>query len=298
MSKRQDELGQKAVETPTALNPMIGVRRGELVKSLGVFLGQAAKQPAPFAKHLTNYGKDLVEILKGDSDIAPEKRDRRFKDPTWEKNPVYKYTMQSWLAMRKGVTGWIDDSGIEDADKARAHFVMNIVSDSLAPTNSLIGNPAAIKRIYETGGASVVNGLKNAYDDIINNGGMPSQVDSRPFKVGENIASTDGAVVFKNDLVELIQYKPSTDEVYSIPIMIIPPQINKFYANDLSPEKSIVRYLLAQGFQVFAVSWRNPQKEHASWGLETYVSALIDAKNAILKITRQKKVNVSRAFCF
>lgn len=295
MSKRQKEIGEQAADTPTALNPMIGVRRGELVKSLGVFLGHAAKQPAPFAKHLTNYGKDLVEILSGNSEIAPDKKDRRFADQTWQNNPIYKYSMQSWLAMRKGVDGWIDDSGIEEADKARAHFIMNIVADSLAPTNSLIGNPAAIKKIYETGGASLIRGLKNAYDDMLNNGGMPSQVDSRPFKVGENLASTDGAVVFKNDILELIQYTPMTEKVYSIPLMIIPPQINKFYANDLSPDKSIVRYLLSEGYQVFVVSWRNPQKEHASWGLADYVEALIEAKDAILKISRQKKVNVSGA---
>lgn len=295
MSKNSDKIGDRAAETPTALNPIIGVRRADLIKSLGVVLSHAARQPAPLAKHLGNYGKDLFEIIKGDSELAPEKKDRRFQDPTWKYNPLYKYGLQSYLAMRKGLNGWVEDSGVSEADKTRAQFVLDIVADSLAPTNTLLGNPAAIKRIYETGGMSLIKGLQNAYGDIRHNKGMPSQVDGRPFKVGENIANTPGAVVFKNDMMELIQYKPTTEEVYEIPLMVVPPQINKFYANDLSPEKSIVRFMLAAGFQVFAVSWRNPQKEQAHWGLAHYVESLIDASEAILKITKQKKLNVSGA---
>ena len=295
MSKRTDEIGNQAAETPTALNPMIGVRGAELVKSLGVVMAHAARQPAPFAKHVGNYSKDLFNILKGDSDIAPDPKDRRFKDPTWKYNPVYKRGLQSWLAMRKGLEGWIDDSGVSEADQVRARFILDLIADSLAPTNTLAGNPAALKRLYETGGMSLVKGLKNAYDDIRNNGGMPSQVDGRPFKVGENLATTEGAVVFKNEMLELIQYKPTTDDVFETPLLIVPPQINKFYANDLSPDKSVVRYVLAQGFQTFAVSWRNPEKQHAHWGLEDYVRSLIEASEAVLKITKQKKLNVSGA---
>ncbi|MEL6369120.1 MAG: alpha/beta fold hydrolase [Pseudomonadota bacterium] len=295
MTTKREELGEQAAETPTALNPVVGVRAGELIKSLGVVVGHTAKQPAPFAKHLTRYGKDLVSILKGEADYAPDQKDRRFKDPTWEKNPAYKYSMQSWFAMRKGLEGWINDSGVSEADKARAHFVMNIIADSLAPTNSLIGNPAAVKRMYETGGGSLIRGLKNAYHDLRHNGGMPSQVDGRPFKVGENLANTPGAVVFRNEMMELIQYTPTTDEVHKIPLLIVPPQINKFYANDLAWDKSIVQFLLRNGIQVFAVSWRNPQKEHAHWGLEDYVTSLIAGSEAVTKITRSNKINVSGA---
>lgn len=295
MAKQTENIGENAAETPTALNPIIGLRGADLVKSLGVVMAHAARQPAPFAKHFANYGKNLFQIVSGKSEISPEKKDRRFQDPTWKHNPLYKYSLQSWLAMRKGLEGWVEDSGVDDADKIRARFILDLIADSLAPTNSLIGNPAAIKRLYETGGMSLIKGLQNAYDDIRHNGGMPSQVDGRPFKVGENLANTPGAVVFKNEMLELLQYKPTTDEVFEIPLMIVPPQINKFYANDLSPEKSVVRYLLSQGYQVFTVSWRNPQKEHAHWGLENYVESLIDAADAILKITKQKKLNISGA---
>ena len=295
MAKQTDKLGDRAADTPTALNPIIGVRRGDLVKSLGVVMTHAARQPKPFAKHLGRYGKDLYDILRGKSDIEPDKKDRRFQDATWKYNPLYKYSLQSWLSLRKELAGWVEDSGVDEADKARAQFVLDIIADSLAPTNTLLGNPAAIKRIYETGGMSLVNGLKNAYNDIRHNKGMPSQVDGRPFKVGENLATTPGAVVYKNEMLEVIQYKPTTEEVFELPLMVVPPQINKFYANDLSPDKSIVRFMLSQGYQVFAVSWRNPQKQHAHWGLEDYVASLIEASEAILKITRQKKLNVSGA---
>ncbi|MEO1251914.1 MAG: alpha/beta fold hydrolase [Pseudomonadota bacterium] len=295
MAKQTEKLGEQAAETPTALNPIIGVRRADLVKSLGVVMAHAARQPAPFAKHFAAYGKDLFDIARGKSELEPDRKDRRFKDPTWSYNPFYKAGLQSWLAMRKGLEGWIDDSGVDETDRARAHFILGLVTDSLAPTNSLVGNPAALKRLYETGGMSLIKGLQNAYDDIRHNKGMPSQVDGRPFKVGENLATTPGAVVFKNEMMELIQYQPTTDEVFDYPLLVVPPQINKFYANDLSPDKSVVRFLLSQGIQVFAVSWRNPQKEHASWGLEDYVSSLIEASEAILKITKSKKLNVSGA---
>lgn len=295
MPKQTDNLGERAAETPTALNPIIGVRGADLIKSLGVVMAHAARQPAPFAKHFAAYGRDLYEILRGKSEIAPDRKDRRFQDPTWRYNPVYRYGLQSWLAMRKGLEGWIADSGADEADQIRARFILDLIADSLAPTNSFIGNPAAVKRLYETGGMSLIKGLKNAYHDIRHNGGMPSQVDGRPFKVSENLATTPGAVVFKNEMLELIQYASSTDEVFETPLLVVPPQINKFYANDLSPDKSVVRFMLSQGFQVFAVSWRNPQKQHSHWGLENYVQSLIEATNAILKITKQKQINVSGA---
>jgi len=295
MAQSPDKIGKKAAETTTAINTLVGLRRSDFVKSLGVLVKTAAKQPKPFAKHLGQYGKELVEIAKGNSELEPDRRDRRFKDETWHKNPIYKRGLQSWLAMRKELKGWIEDSGATEPDKVRANFMLDIIIDSLAPTNTLLGNPAAMKKLYETGGTSVLRGLKNAYSDLRNNGGMPSQVDGRPFKVGENIANSKGAVVYKDEMLELIQYQPTTDQVYKIPIMIIPPQINKFYANDLAPNKSIVRFLTSRGYQVFAVSWRNPTRQHSHWGLSNYVQALIDATDVVKKVSKSARINVSGA---
>ena len=295
MALSPDKVGQQASETPTSVNSLVGFRRSEVVKTLGLLAGYAAKQPRPFAKHLRNYGKEMLEIAKGKSELSPHHKDRRFKDTTWSTNPLYKRGLQSWLAMRRELNGWIADSDMHPADQSRAQFVLDLVIDSLAPTNTLLGNPAAMKKLYETGGKSLFKGLQNAFDDLRFNGGMPSQVDGRPFKIGENIATSKGAVVYKDEMLELIQYEPTTDEVYKTPILIIPPQINKFYANDLAPNKSIVRFLTSRGYQVFAVSWRNPTRQHSHWGLENYVQALIDATDVMRKICRVKRINISGA---
>lgn len=295
MAIKKEKVASQAAESTTAVNSLVGFRRSEVVKSLGIMAGYIAKQPKPFAKHVGAYGKELFDIVKGDSDLAPHPKDRRFQDTTWSKNPLYKRGLQSWLAMRRELDGWINDSQMHPADKARAKFVTDLIGDTLAPTNSLLGNPAAMKKLYETGGMSLVKGLKNAYEDLTQNGGMPSQVDGRPFKVGENMANTPGAVVHKTEMLELIQYTPQAEQVFEIPLMIIPPQINKFYAVDMAPDKSMIRFLLKMGFQVFAVSWRNPGRQHSHWGLENYVEELIEASDVVRKITKSKRLNVSGA---
>ncbi|WP_298912980.1 alpha/beta fold hydrolase [uncultured Algimonas sp.] len=295
MAMKKEKVADRAAENTVAVNSLVGFRRSEVVKSLGIMAGYIAKQPKPFAKHVGAYGRELFDIVKGDSDLAPHPKDRRFQDPTWSKNPLYKRGLQSWLAMRRELNGWIAESQMHPADKARARFVTDLIGDTLAPTNSLLGNPAAMKKLYETGGLSLVAGLKNAYDDLTKNGGMPSQVDGRPFKVGENIANTPGAVVYKTEMLELIQYRPMTEQVSRTPLMIIPPQINKFYAVDMAPDKSMIRFLLGQGIQVFAVSWRNPGRQHSHWGLEAYVEELIAASDVVRKITRTKRLNLSGA---
>lgn len=295
MSDKPANVGVKAAETTTAINGLVGFRRSEVIKSFGLMAGYAAKQPKPFAKHLRKYAGEMIEIAKGTSELAPDRKDRRFKDESWHKSPFYKRSMQAWLAMQKELNGWIADSRMHPADQSRAKFVTDLIVDALAPTNTLIGNPTAMKRLFETNGGSLVKGLQNAYNDLTKNGGMPSQVDGRPFKVGENLATSPGAVVFQNEMLEVIQYSPQTEEVYKIPLMIIPPQINKFYATDLAPDKSMVRFLTKMGYQTFAVSWRNPTRQHAHWGLENYVEALFEASEAVRKITRSPRINVTGA---
>ena len=295
MSKASEQIAKAAVESTTSVNTLVGVRRVEFLKSLGIIAGHAARQPKPAVQHIANYGKELLTIAKGESELSPNRKDRRFKDETWSKNPFYKRGLQAWLAMRKELNGWVDDSGLDMADQTRVKFLLDMIIDSLAPTNTLLGNPAAMKKLYETGGQSLIQGLKNAYHDVRHNGGMPSQVDGRPFKVGENLATSKGAVVYKTEMLELIQYEPRMEQVFKIPLLVIPPQINKFYANDLAPNKSIVRFLTSMGFQVFAVSWRNPSRQHAHWGLETYVDELIKASDAVMNITRSKRINITGA---
>ena len=289
-------IGARAAESTTALNPLLGgINRRELYGAVALMLRQTVTSPMATGKFMVGMTKDTVDIARGKSSYAPAPKDRRFHDAAWHFNPFYKASMQYWMAMQSGLDKWVDDLQLSELEHARAKFVMSMITDALAPTNRLTGNPAALKKIVDTGGVSLVQGLRNAYTDLTKNGGMPSQVDKRPFKVGENVATTPGQVVWKNELLELIQYEPTTEEVHKTPFLIIPPQINKFYANDLSPDKSIVQHLLRNNIQTFCVSWRNPTRKHRDWGLETYVDSLIEAADVIAKITRSKKLNISGA---
>jgi polyhydroxyalkanoate synthase len=295
MAKPGIDLGGGAAENTVALNPMLGVAREDLIGAVGVMLRETAGRPVKTLKHMKKFGDEVVKIVSNRSELQPDAKDKRFLDPAFKFNPFYKAGMQYYLAVRKGVGDWMEELDFDETERARASFVTGMILDSIAPTNSLIGNPSAIKKAFETSGGSLIRGLKNAYEDITKNDGIVSQVDKRPFKVGENIANSKGAVVHRTEMMELIQYAPTTDQVHATPFLIIPPQINKAYVNDLSPEKSIIRFLTSGGVQPFMVSWRNPTAEHRDWGLDDYVQSLVEAIDVICQITKSKTVNISGA---
>jgi polyhydroxyalkanoate synthase len=162
----------------------------------------------------------------------------------------------------------------------------------MSPTNSLAGNPTALKKLVDTGGASLVHGVENFIGDLTRNGGLPAQVDTRKFAVGTNLATTPGSVVYRNPVMELIQYRPIGPEVHARPLLIAPPQINKFYVFDLVPEKSIVRFALQGGLQTFAISWKNPTPAESHFGLDTYVGAMEEAVDVMRDITGSADVNI------
>ncbi|MFO1236863.1 MAG: alpha/beta fold hydrolase [Alphaproteobacteria bacterium] len=291
----ESKLGDKGPDSNMALNPIVGINPEELWRAAGLVVTEIIRQPTLFAKHGGSFAKDLADVLVGKSKLEAEARDKRFQHEVWKKSPIFKRGMQGWLAFRKNLKDWLADLDLGDQDRTRANFVLDIFADAVAPTNTLLGNPLALKTAWDTKGKSLVKGLKNFYGDMRDNGGLPSQVDKRPFKVGENLAVTEGSVVLRTEMMELIQYKPLSEQVHERPLLIVPPQINKFYASDLTPDRSMFRYLLSQGYQLFAISWRNPGKEHASWGLEAYVREIIKAIDATLAITKQKSLNVSGA---
>ncbi len=295
MSKQKINLGDEAAQNTVALTAMMGLAREDLMGAVALMMREVTAKPATTTKHLKALGDDVVKILKNESDLAPDAKDKRFQDITFKYNPIYRMGMQYYLAVQKNVGTWLADLELDEMEKARANFVSQMIIDSISPTNTLVGNPAAIKRAYESGGMSLIKGLQNAYRDLTENGGQVSQVDKRPFKVGENLATSKGAVVYKTEMMELIQYSPTTEQVHAIPFLIIPPQINKAYVNDLSPDKSIVRFLCSLGLTTFLVSWRNPRVEHRDWGLAAYVDELIKASDVIMEITKSKKLNVSGA---
>jgi polyhydroxyalkanoate synthase len=296
MTTPKDEIAKSAAETTLALNPLMGgINREELVGAVAMMLRSTMTNPVTTAKSASRIAKENASILMGKSKRKADPKDRRFRDPAWEHNPFYRRGMQAYLATQEHLNDWVSDLKMSELEHARAKFVMGMITDALAPTNTLIGNPAATKRVVDSGGLSLLKGLKNAYTDLTKNGGMPSQVDKRPFKVGENLAITEGQVIWKNEMLELIQYAPKTDKVHRTPILIIPPQINKYYAMDLSPMTSMVQFLLAMEQQTFVVSWRNPKREHRDWGMQEYIDSLIQASEVVRKVTKSKKINVSGA---
>jgi polyhydroxyalkanoate synthase len=296
MTTPKDEIARSAAETTLALNPLMGgINREELLGAVTMMLRSTMTNPVTSAKSASKIAKENAAILLGKSQRKADPKDRRFRDPAWEHNPFYRRGMQAYLATQEHLNDWVSDLKMSELEHARAKFVMGMITDALAPTNSLIGNPAATKRVVDSGGLSLLKGLKNAYTDLTKNGGMPSQVDKRPFKVGKNLAVSEGQVIWKNEMLEVIQYAPTTEKVHRTPILIIPPQINKYYAMDLSPMTSMVQFLLAMEQQTFVVSWRNPRREHADWGMQDYVDSLIQASEVVRQVTKSKKINLSGA---
>lgn len=297
MARRRDDIGagiaEEAAETPNVLSPIVGISREDVLAAIGSIIGGAARNPFTFMQHVGSFGRNVVDILGGETKFAPEPKDRRFVDRAWLLSPVYRRLMQGWLAFQSEMHDFIKSLDLDPVEHGRAMLVADIMIDALAPTNSLPGNPSAVKLAVDTGGLSLVQGLRHALDDLRNNHGMPSQVDKTPFKVGENLATTEGAVAYRTEMLELLQYTPKTGNVRAMPLLFVPPQINKYYVLDLTPEKSMSRYLVDQGFQVFVVSWRNPGPEHRDWGLADYVAALVDVIGVVAAITGSEKVNIS-----
>ncbi|WAJ38114.1 class II poly(R)-hydroxyalkanoic acid synthase [Pseudomonas sp. GOM7] len=289
--KNNEDLKRQASENTLGLNPVIGIRGKDLLTSARMVLAQALKQPFHSVKHVAHFGLELKNVLLGQSELTPEEGDRRFSDPAWSQNPLYRRYLQTYLAWRKELHDWIEHSSLSEQDASRGHFVINLMTEAMAPSNSM-ANPAAVKRFFETGGKSLLDGLSHLAKDLVHNGGMPSQVNMAAFEVGKNLATTDGAVVFRNDVLELIQYQPITESVHERPLLVVPPQINKFYVFDLSPEKSLARFLLRSQVQTFIVSWRNPTKAQREWGLSTYIEALKEVIDVVCAITGSKDVNM------
>src|SRR5262249_40389348 len=208
---------------------------------------------------------ELWQIARGTSARAPDATDKRFTDVAFRDNAFYRRLMQGYLAWRDALHGLVDDVNLDRKSRDRGRFAMTLLTEALAPTNTLLGNPAALRRARETSGRSLWNGLGNFVHDVLHNGGLPSQVDRRPFRVGENLACPPGQVVFRSEVLELLQYQPTTPKVHERPIVMVPPQINKYYALDLAHGRSLVEYAVAQGFQVFVVSWRNVTPAQREW---------------------------------
>ncbi len=201
----------------------------------------------------------------------PDPKDARFLDPTWSDNIVFSGVLQVYLLTARLVQELVEAVAQPAPEGPKAEFAASILVDVLAPTNFLLTNPRALKRAFETGGTSVVRGARNYLHDVVHNDGWPRQVDREPFVLGRNTAATPGTVVFRNELIEVLQYAPTTDEVFERPLVVIPPWINRYYIADLAPGKSLVEWAVGHGHTTFAVSFRNPDRSMRELSFDDYL---------------------------
>jgi polyhydroxyalkanoate synthase len=254
------------------------------------------RRPRSVARRVGGLVRELGKVAAGDAEIAPPRGDRRFRDPAWQENPLFRRLMQAYLATGAALEGLISDAKLDVQTERRVRFPVENVYDALAPSNFPWSNPVAIKTAVSTRGGSFVRGAGHLASDMRTSPRLPSMVDTSKFVVGGNLASTKGSVIHREDAFELIQYAPQTEEVRSIPLLLVPPMINKFYIADLARGRSLIEYLVQQGQQVFVISWRNPEAEHGSWGLDTYGEAILSALDAACAVGEAEQAQLL-AFC-
>jgi polyhydroxyalkanoate synthase subunit PhaC len=238
---------------------------------------------------------ELARIAAGTSQVQPSRRDRRFADPGWAGNPLLRRAMQAYLAASVTAEGVVADAGLDWADSERVGFALTNLVDALSPSNNPLLNPAAVKAAVDTGGGSVLAGLRHFLADMAVPPRVPSMVEPDAFEVGVDLAVTPGSVILRTPVFELIQYRPATTTVRQVPLVMVPPVINKFYVMDLAPGRSMVEYLLGRGLQVFMISWRNPDARHAKWDLDTYGQAVLGAVDAAVRITGSEQTVLAGA---
>ncbi|MDK3255604.1 PHA/PHB synthase family protein [Blastococcus capsensis] len=255
-----------------------------------------ARKPDVVARRGGELARELGKVAVGRSELAPGKKDKRFADPAWSGNPLLRRAMQAHLATARVAWELIEDADLDWQDDERIRFTATNLVDALAPSNVPGLNPVSLKAVIDTGGASAVKGLRRLAKDLASPPRVPTMVEPDAFTVGEDLAVTPGAVVFRNEVFELIQYRPTTETVRALPLVMVPPTINKYYIADLAPGRSIIEHYVASGQQVFMMSWRNPDERHADWDLDTYGQAVLDAMDAVEQVTGQAHVAL-QAIC-
>ncbi|WP_295702847.1 alpha/beta fold hydrolase [Lapillicoccus sp.] len=276
-----DSLLAEAVFNPLRrFNPGLpGLRMGAQLAARPMLLGRAA----------TSTAAELARVVLGTSTAASAPKDRRFTDPAWSDNPVLHRVLQAYLVAGRAATELVSDADLDWEDHERLAFVAQNIVEALSPSNNPVLNPAALKAGLDSGGASYLRGVRNFARDMAVKPRVPSMVDTTAFAVGDNLAVTPGSVVLRTEVFELIQYTPQTARVRTTPLLMVPPTINKYYVADLAPGRSMVEHFVASGQQVFMVSWRNPDRPQADWGLDAYVAAVIEALGAVEDICRTTK---------
>ncbi|MFE3960736.1 PHA/PHB synthase family protein [Nocardia sp. NPDC059091] len=251
-----------------------------------------ARKPQAVAGRVSVLALELSDIAHGRSERAPGRGDRRFDDPAWQGNPLFKRSMQAYLAAHDTVKGLFADADLDWRDAEWMGFLLDNLMEGLSPSNNPVLNPLAWKALVDTGGLSAVRGLRHFLDDMSEAPRVPSMVAPDAFTVGETLATTPGFVVLRTEMFELIQYTPQTEQVHQVPLLMVPPVINKFYIMDIAPGRSMIEYFVRSGQQVFALSWRNPTAAQKDWDLDAYGQAVIDALGTVERITGSDRTHL------
>jgi polyhydroxyalkanoate synthase len=274
------EMALRQADRPAALSP----DPFHVAPALTEVMGRLAAQPERLMRAQADLFSRYLDLWQAsarrmagetpDPVVSPARGDKRFNDPDWQENPVFDVIKQSYQLTANWMNSLVAEvSDIDPMTKRRVEFFMKMLTDAFSPSNFLASNPAALREVMATGGESLVRGMDNFTADLERGGGQLSiaQTDYEMFKIGENVATAPGKVVFRNEIIELLQFSPTTEEVQEIPLVIFPPWINKFYILDLRPENSMIRWLASQGITVFVASWVNPTPELATRTFEDYM---------------------------
>ncbi|SEN65010.1 polyhydroxyalkanoate synthase [Pseudorhodobacter antarcticus] len=289
----------------TADTALSGPGQEVYMKAATAFVAEMMQNPSKMLENQVGYwGKTLKHyvdaqhvLLKGEikAPADPTPKDKRFSNPLWEDHPFFNYLKQQYMLNAEMISGTVDSlEHLEPNDKRSVEYFTRQIVDMMSPTNFLGTNPDALERAVATDGESLVAGLENLVRDIEANNGdlLVTLADKQAFKVGENIATTPGAVVYRNHMIELIQYSPTTKTVHEIPLIIFPPWINKFYIMDLKPQNSLIKWVVDQGFTLFVVSWVNPDYTYADVGMDDYIrDGYLRAMAEVRSICGTKQVN-------
>nr|WP_254368294.1 class I poly(R)-hydroxyalkanoic acid synthase [Paracoccus sp. Z118] len=307
--QRIEDLGQRLVQAlaqkPVRPAGIEGPGMDFYAAAAGGWMKLATEQPARLIGQQVQYwGETLQNIAEAQTAFlqrgggAPEaeevERDKRFKNPLWQTNPFFAYVREQYRINADALSRAAADLPIDDiVQRRRIDWFTRQMIDMMAPTNFLGTNPDALAKAIETEGESLVRGLENLVADIEHHQGdlVVSLSDRSAFAVGENIGAAPGAVVHRDPMFELIQYTPTTEQVHKVPLLIIPPWINKFYILDLKPQNSMIRWLVEQGYTLFVVSWKNPGADESDVGMEDYVSAYLSAFEKVRELTGERQLN-------
>lgn len=251
-----------------------------------------AKQPVTVAGAGAGLARELGQIAIGRSERQPARSDKRFADAAWSQNPLLHRIEQAYLAAAETAENLYAAADLDWRDAEKVQFALDNLIEGLSPTNNPFLNPLGFKAAIDTGGLSVARGLKAFVRDMASKPRVPAMVEPDAFKVGHSVAATKGTVVARTAMFELIQYAPQGPRVREVPLLLVPPVINKYYVMDVAPERSLVEYYVRGGQQVFTISWRNPSARHRDWGFDAYGQAIIEAIDATRSVTDSPNVNI------